>query len=76
MKGVYQSIRLAHVSIRMLSQMKDMLRTPSIGNRLIVNLDVSNGTFWTESTLWTTVLAMTKSRILPPLSTHLLRADK
>ncbi len=31
MKGVYQSIRLAHVSIRMLSQMKDMLRTPSIG---------------------------------------------
>ncbi|KAI9877191.1 MAG: hypothetical protein M1830_004561 [Pleopsidium flavum] len=44
MKGVYQSIRLAH------------------GNRLIVNLDVSNGTFWTESTLWTTVLAMTNSQ--------------
>lgn len=42
MKGVYQSIRLAH------------------GNRLIVNLDVSNGTFWTESPLWTTVLAMTR----------------
>ena len=43
MKGVYQSIRLAH------------------GNRLVVNLDVSNGTFWTESLIWTTVLAMLRA---------------
>ena len=60
-KGVYQSMRIVHGG-------------PSAKARLSINVDVANGTFWTESTVSNAALALTGKRDMNDL-TNALRSQ-
>ena len=59
MKGVYQSIRAAHVSSCIASDYPACLIFK--GAHLVVNVDVSNTTFWSEAPLHILAVQVTKA---------------